>query len=165
MTATLVLGGIGFGVAILLSLARRLLAAREAGSADQIVDAIDALLPQSQCAQCGYPGCRPYAKAVADGERLDLCPPGGPETVAKLTNLLGRDAEFANVDAAAEQVARIVAADCIGCALCLDACPVDAIVGAPKYLHAVVPEHCTGCELCLPPCPVDCIELVACPSS
>ena len=165
MTAALVLGGIAVVSAVLLSVARRLLAGREAGNADQVADAIDALLPQSQCAQCGYPGCRPYAEAIANGERLDLCPPGGPDTVVKLEGLLGRETESATVDAPAEQVARIVAQDCIGCALCLDACPVDAIVGAPKYLHAVIPEHCTGCELCLPPCPVDCIELVACPSN
>ena len=184
MTAAFVLGGIGLSLALLLSLAKRLLASREAGSAEEVVDAIDALLPQSQCAQCGYPGCRPYAQAVADGERLDLCPPGGPETVTKLKSLLGRESESASSPArgntsarpgvaAPAQMARIVAKDCIGCALCLDACPVDAIVGAPTYLHAVIEEHCTGCELCLPPCPVDCIELVEpqsrepapCPSS
>ena len=165
MTAAFVLGGIGFTLALLLSLARRLLASRETDPADQVVDAIDALLPQSQCAQCGYPGCRPSAQAVANGERLDLCPPGGPETVIKLKSLLGRESESATLSGAAApaQVARIVAKDCIGCALCLDACPVDAIVGAPTYLHAVIEEHCTGCELCLPPCPVDCIELLPCP--
>ena len=162
MTAAFVLGGIGFTLALLLSLARRLLASRETDTADQVVNAIDALLPQSQCAQCGYPGCRPYAQAVANGERLDLCPPGGPETVIKLKSLLGRESDSALTGAPA-QVARIVAKDCIGCALCLDACPVDAIVGAPTYLHAVIEEHCTGCELCLPPCPVDCIELLPCP--
>ena len=165
MTAALVLGGVGIAIAALLSIAKRLLARREADNADEVVAAIDALLPQSQCAQCGYPGCRPYAQAVANGERLDLCPPGGPETAQKLKALLGRSTATVAVDAVAEQVARIVAEECIGCGLCLDACPVDAIVGAPKYLHAVIAEQCTGCELCLPPCPVDCIELLACPSN
>ena len=165
MTAALVLGGIGLASALLLAIARRALAARERGGAHAVEDAVDALLPQSQCTQCGYPGCRPYAEAVSEGERLDLCAPGGPETADKLKRLLGRESEAASVDAPVEQVARIAAADCIGCALCIEACPVDAIVGAPKYLHVVVPEQCTGCELCLPPCPVDCIDLVPCPTS
>lgn len=159
MTAALVLGGIGLVAAILLSVARRALASRQDSNADAVVVAIDAILPQSQCAQCGYPGCRPYAQAVAAGERLDLCPPGGPQVVAALEELLGRQADTDLADPV-DAVARIVAKDCIGCALCIDACPVDAIAGAPKYLHGVVDERCTGCELCLPACPVDCIELV-----
>ena len=159
MTAALVLGGIGLVAAILLSIARRALASRQDSNADAVVVAIDNVLPQSQCAQCGYPGCRPYAQAVAAGERLDLCPPGGPQVVVALEELLGRQAD-ANVADPVDAVARIVAKDCIGCALCIDACPVDAIAGAPKYLHGVIDERCTGCELCLPACPVDCIELV-----
>ena len=160
MTAALALGGIGLAVAVLLIAARAALANRGRSTADQVADAIDALLPQSQCAQCGYPGCRPYAEAVANGERLDLCPPGGPETAARIKELLGRDREHVALAPPALQVARVVEADCIGCALCIDACPVDAIAGAAKYLHAVIAEDCTGCELCVPPCPVDCIELV-----
>ena len=160
MTAALALGGIGLAAALLLALARRALAARERGGSRTVEDAVDALLPQSQCAQCGYPGCRPYAAAIARGERLDLCPPGGPETVARLKELLGRDEPAAELAAPAEQVARIVEKNCIGCALCIDACPVDAIAGAPKYRHAVIAPYCTGCELCVPACPVDCIDLV-----
>lgn len=160
MTAALALGGIGLAVALLLIAARAALAGRQRDNADQVADAVDALLPQSQCGQCGYPGCRPYAQAVANGERMDLCPPGGPETAERIRTLLGRRDERVAVAATALQVARIVEPDCIGCALCIDACPVDAIAGAPKYLHAVIPEHCTGCELCVPPCPVDCIEMV-----
>ena len=160
MIAALVLGGIGLAAAAMLSVARRALAGTEDANADAVVVAIDAVLPQSQCAQCGYPGCRPYAEAVAEGERLDLCPPGGSRVVAALEELLGRDAD-AEVSEPADAVARIVEADCIGCALCIDACPVDAIAGAAKYLHAVIPERCTGCELCIPACPVDCIDLVA----
>ncbi|MYA17283.1 MAG: RnfABCDGE type electron transport complex subunit B [Gammaproteobacteria bacterium] len=159
MTAALILGGIGLVAAVLLSIARRALAGKQHANADAVVLAIDAVLPQSQCAQCGYPGCRPYAEAVAGGERLDLCPPGGSRVVAALEALLRRDAD-AEMSEPVDAVARIVEADCIGCALCIDACPVDAIAGASKYLHAVIPERCTGCELCVPACPVDCIELV-----
>lgn len=164
MTAALALGGIGLVVGLLLSVARSALAAKAKSNENVVVDAIDALLPQSQCAQCGYPGCRPYAEAVAAGERLDLCPPGGPETAAKLERLLARAGDLATLAEPREQVARIVEQDCVGCALCIAACPVDAIVGAPGYLHAVIRTHCTGCELCVPVCPVDCIELVAVPA-
>lgn len=160
MIAALALGGLGLAIAVLLSLAQAALARKNRDSEGAVVDAVDALLPQSQCAQCGYPGCRPYAQAVTAGERLDLCLPGGPETVVKLQALLGRESEATAIAEPSERVARIVEQHCVGCTLCIDACPVDAIVGAPNYLHAVVAEHCTGCELCVPACPVDCIELV-----
>lgn len=127
--------------------------------ADPVVDAIDALLPQTQCAQCGYPGCRPYAEAVAAGASIDLCPPGGEATQRRLATLLGRPIQ-APLPTPVPVVARIDESRCIGCFLCVDACPVDAIVGAPRFLHTVIAERCTGCELCLPPCPVDCIELL-----
>jgi Na+-translocating ferredoxin:NAD+ oxidoreductase subunit B len=126
---------------------------------DPLVDAIDALLPQTQCAQCGYPGCRPYAEAVAAGAALNLCPPGGEPTQQALARLLGRDAGPAP-PAPAAQVARIDESACIGCFRCVEACPVDAIVGAPQLMHTVLADRCTGCELCLPPCPVDCIDLL-----
>ena len=161
MTAALVLGGIGAFIAGALWLARRMLARMADGNADVLVDAVDAALPQSQCAQCGYPGCRPYAEAAVAGARLDLCPPGGPETAACLRVLLGREEEADDLEEPLALLATIDAAECIGCALCLDACPVDAIAGAPKYLHAVIARHCTGCELCVPACPVDCIDMVA----
>jgi electron transport complex protein RnfB len=132
--------------------------------ADPVVDQIDALLPQTQCAQCGFPGCRPYAQAIADGEAdINQCPPGGDAGVKALAELLGREAKPLNPDNGVEQaptVAVIDEAACIGCTLCIQACPVDAIVGAPKLMHTVIAAQCTGCDLCLPPCPVDCIEMV-----
>ncbi|MGZ5102090.1 MAG: RnfABCDGE type electron transport complex subunit B [Usitatibacter sp.] len=124
---------------------------------------IDALLPQTQCAKCGFDGCRPYAEAIA-GDRADInqCPPGGDEVVARLARLLGRGAKPlnpANGRYRAPQVAVIDEAICIGCTKCIRACPVDAIVGASKLMHTVIADWCTGCELCIPPCPVDCIAL------
>jgi H+/Na+-translocating ferredoxin:NAD+ oxidoreductase subunit B len=124
---------------------------------------IDALLPQTQCTKCGYDGCRPYAEAIAAGAAdIDQCPPGGEAGVARLAALLGREPKPLNpVHGAyrAPQVAIIDEETCIGCAKCIQACPVDAIVGASKLMHTVIASWCTGCELCLPPCPVDCIEL------
>lgn len=131
---------------------------------DPMVERIDRLLPQTQCGQCNYPGCRPYAKAIAAGEAdINQCPPGGEACVRALAELLGREPKPLNPDHGAVKppvVALIVEADCIGCTKCILACPVDAIVGAPKQMHTVIADLCTGCELCLPPCPVDCIVLV-----
>jgi len=124
---------------------------------------IDALLPQTQCGQCRYPGCRPYAEAIAAGTAdIDRCPPGGATTVKALAALLDReprpvDPEYGTSKGAV--VAWIDEERCIGCARCLPVCPVDAIVGAHRYMHTVLGNACTGCELCLAPCPVDCIEL------
>jgi len=133
---------------------------------DPLVDKIDALLPQTQCGQCGYPGCRPYAEAIAKGEAdINLCPPGGEEGVAKLADLLGREAKPLDAEERPPQVARIDENLCIGCTLCIQACPVDAIVGAAKQMHTVVASVCTGCELCLPPCPVECISMLPIPES
>lgn len=124
---------------------------------------IDALLPQTQCTRCGYAGCAPYAAAIAAGAaQINQCPPGGAATIRALADLLGRPPQPLNPSYGVEMPARVAWIDearCIGCAKCLAPCPVDAIVGAPKFLHTVLVERCTGCELCIPPCPVDCIEL------
>ncbi|MGH8620141.1 MAG: RnfABCDGE type electron transport complex subunit B [Burkholderiales bacterium] len=133
-------------------------------NASVLVDAIDAELPQTQCRQCGYAGCRPYAEAIARGETgINRCPPAGIEgllALARVTGLPAQALDPACGSAKPRAVAVIDEAWCIGCTLCIEACPVDAIVGAPKRMHTVLAEDCTGCELCLPPCPVDCIALV-----
>ena len=130
---------------------------------------IDALLPQTQCTRCGYAGCSPYVAAIADGEaQINQCPPGGAATIDVLAQLLHRPAlplNPANGLESPPRVAWIDEARCIGCARCLAPCPVDAIVGAQKYMHTVLADRCTGCELCLPPCPVDCIEMRAAPAA
>jgi electron transport complex protein RnfB len=131
---------------------------------DPVADKINALLPQTQCGQCGYPGCRPYAQAVAKGEcDIDLCPPGGEETVRAMAELLGVEPKPLANQSASEKpksIAQIGEENCIGCMLCIQSCPVDAILGAAKCMHTVIASECTGCELCLPPCPVDCIRMI-----
>jgi electron transport complex protein RnfB len=127
------------------------------------VKAIDALLPQTQCTRCGYPGCLPYANAIAQGTPINQCPPGGAATIEALARLLGREVLPLNPENGVASPARVAVIDeeiCIGCAKCLPPCPVDAIIGAPRFLHTVVAELCTGCELCIAPCPVDCITMV-----
>ena len=132
-------------------------------NAPDIAARIDALLPQTQCTRCGYPGCKPYAEAIASGAaQINQCPPGGGATIAALAALLKRPVQALNPVHGVESPPRVAWIDesrCIGCARCLAPCPVDAIVGAAKYMHTIIIERCTGCELCLPPCPVDCIEL------
>jgi Na+-translocating ferredoxin:NAD+ oxidoreductase subunit B len=129
-----------------------------------LADRLDLLLPQTQCTRCGYPGCRPYAEALAGGRAdIDQCPPGGAATAAALASLLGRAPKPVNPSHGTEGPPRVAVIDeevCIGCAKCLPACPVDAIVGARHQLHTVIAVECSGCELCLPPCPVDCITMV-----
>ncbi|NJD31322.1 MAG: electron transport complex subunit RsxB [Gammaproteobacteria bacterium] len=153
------------GLAVTVGSALGWAAVRLRPNADPLVERIDALLPQTQCGQCRHPGCRPYAEAVARGDaEIDQCPPGGDATVRALAELLGREPRSLDPAfgvTAPRQVAVIDEARCIGCALCLPACPVDAIVGAPRFVHTVIEQQCTGCALCLPPCPVDCIELRA----
>ena len=131
---------------------------------DPVVDQIDGLLPQTQCGQCSYAGCRPYAEAIAAGEAdINQCPPGGETTIQALADLLDREIKPLNPENGIEiktQVAIIIEQDCIGCTLCIRACPVDAILGATKQMHTVIAEECTGCKLCVDPCPVDCIEMI-----
>lgn len=131
--------------------------------ADPLVDQIDAILPQTQCGQCGYPGCKPYAEAIANGDEINKCPPGGEATIKQLADLMGVEAK--SLDAAhgeedVKKVAFIREDECIGCTKCIQACPVDAILGASKAMHTVIVDECTGCDLCVEPCPVDCIDMV-----
>jgi len=157
ITATLIIAGIALVAGLLLGVASHKLP----GDPDQIVNQINDLLPQTQCAQCGFPGCRPYAQAIASDEvAINLCPPGGEDTVQRLADLLGRDAEPLAEAATITSVAVIEEALCIGCTHCRDACPVDAITGAHQFMHTIIASECTGCELCVPPCPVDCISMV-----
>jgi electron transport complex protein RnfB len=127
---------------------------------EPLADHIDALLPQTQCGQCGYAGCRPYAEAIADGAAINQCPPGGAAGVRRLAALLGRAVKPLARPEQPPTVARIDEAACIGCTLCIQACPVDAIIGAARQMHSVVAAWCTGCALCLPPCPTECIDLL-----
>lgn len=134
-------------------------------SAKTLADRIEDLLPQTQCTKCGYPACRPYAEAIAEGTAAhNQCPPGGAEGIARIAALLGKRVIPLNPVNGVERerpVAVIDESACIGCTLCIQACPVDAIVGAAKQMHTVIPSLCTGCDLCVPPCPVDCIDVHA----
>ncbi|WP_024561602.1 electron transport complex subunit RsxB [Franconibacter pulveris 601] len=145
---------------MLLGYASRRFAAEE----DPVVDQVDDLLPQSQCGQCGYPGCRPYAEAVANnGENINRCAPGGEAVMLKIATLLNVEPQPIDGDAAAPEPPRMLAVidepNCIGCTKCIQACPVDAIVGATRAMHTVMSDLCTGCNLCVDPCPTQCIEM------
>lgn len=127
-----------------------------------LVDQINDLLPQTQCGQCGHPGCRPYAVGIANGEAINRCPPGGTAGIKALADLLELDVIPLDQDCGEEIQARVAVireAECIGCTKCIQACPVDAIVGAAKLMHTVIESECTGCDLCVAPCPVDCIDM------
>ena len=159
ITAILALLGLALVFGLLLGYA----SVRFKVEGNPIVDQIDAILPQTQCGQCGHPGCRPYAEAIAAGEAINKCPPGGQATIDQLAELLNvesipLDAEHGSEDV--RKVAYIREDECIGCTKCIQACPVDAILGAAKQMHTVIVSECTGCDLCVEPCPVDCIDMV-----
>ena len=160
LTALIALGVLAALIGLLLGYA----AIRFHVDSDPVVDQIDALLPQTQCGQCTYAGCRPYAEAIAAGEAdINQCPPGGDATIQALADLLGKDPKPLNPEHGEHKEKTVVIIDeqvCIGCTLCIQACPVDAIVGAAKQMHTVIRDECTGCNLCIPPCPVECIHIV-----
>ena len=160
MTAAAILCGLALLAGGVLGWLHRQTAAGESS----LTTAINSVLPQLQCGDCGYPGCRPYAKAIAElAVPINLCLPGGGETAARLAHLL--NTETPPMAAARPRLTAVIREqDCVGCALCLPVCPTDAIIGAPGRHHAVIAENCVGCGLCLPPCPTDCIELQVAPS-
>lgn len=147
--------------AIVLGAALGFAAVRFRVQGDPLVEQVNAILPQTQCGQCGFAGCKPYAQAIIRGEaEINLCPPGGQEGMQRIAELLGRDcSQLEAVIEKPKQLAYIDEANCIGCTLCIQACPVEAIVGAAKQMHTVVADLCTGCELCIAPCPVECIHM------
>jgi electron transport complex protein RnfB len=159
---------IALSLMILCAVAAAWLTPAGSDSQKRLAEHLDALLPQTQCGRCTFAGCRPYADALAHGQAApNQCPPGGNHTAAQLAQLLGKpvmpvDPQF-GVHRSQPIVAWIDESTCIGCTKCIQACPVDAIVGASRFMHTVIAEECTGCELCIPPCPVDCIELRAAP--
>ena len=154
-TAVITIATIALIAGLGLSFASRRFPANDS----DLIEKVNDLLPQTQCAQCGFPGCRPFAAAVVDGTAaINLCPPGGEETVRKLADLLGREA-IPLEDSIVSAVAVIDESLCIGCMHCRNACPVDAIVGAHQLMHTIIESECTGCELCVAPCPVDCISM------
>lgn len=160
LIAILALLGLALAFGLLLGFA----SVRFKVEGNPLVDQIDGLLPQTQCGQCGYPGCRPYAEAIANGDTINKCPPGGQSTVEALADLL--DVEAVPLEAGAEEepvkkIAYIREDECIGCTKCIQACPVDAILGAAKQMHTVIESECTGCDLCVDPCPVDCIDMLS----
>ena len=153
-------------LALLFGLLLGYAAVRFRVEADPIVEKLDALLPQTQCGQCGYPGCRPYAEAIANGDVINKCVPGGEPTIKRIAELMGVEVPVDGpIEPPIKKVAFIHEDLCIGCTKCIQACPVDAIVGAAKMMHTVIKSECTGCDLCVDPCPTDCIEMIEVPTT
>ena len=151
------------GMALLFGALLGFAAVRFEVEGNPLSDQINGILPQTQCGQCGYPGCRPYAEAIAEGDSINKCPPGGEDTIHALADLLDVEPEPLDSEHGTEAeptVAYIREAECIGCTKCIQACPVDAILGAAKLMHTVIADECTGCDLCVEPCPVDCIDML-----
>ena len=164
MNHTLIVIGLFALLALLFGLVLGFAAIRFRVDADPIVEKLDALLPQSQCGQCGYPGCKPYAEAIANGDAINKCVPGGEQTMRRIADMMGVEPPTDGVvETPAKRVAFIHEDLCIGCTKCIQACPVDAIVGAAKVMHTVLKDECTGCDLCVAPCPTDCIEMMDVP--
>lgn len=160
VAALIALGGLSLLFGAILGFA----AVRFKVEGDPIVEQIDALLPQTQCGQCGHPGCKPYAQGIANGEAINKCPPGGQATINAIADLLDVEAPTLDAEHGEElevpRVAYIREDECIGCTKCIQACPMDAILGAAKQMHTVIADECTGCDLCVDPCPVDCIDMI-----
>jgi electron transport complex protein RnfB len=152
------------GLSLLFGAVLGFAAVRYKVEGNPIVEQIDTILPQTQCGQCGYPGCRPYAQAIVDGDAINKCPPGGQSTINALADLLDVPApqldEEHGTESEVKKVAYIREDECIGCTKCIQACPMDAILGAAKQMHTVIADECTGCDLCVEPCPVDCIDMI-----
>ncbi|WP_287604214.1 electron transport complex subunit RsxB [Thiothrix sp.] len=161
ISAILVICGMSAAFGLLLGYA----AIRYKVEGNPLAEKVETILPQTQCGQCGFVGCRPYAEAMAAGEAdINRCPPGGEAVIKSLAELLGVEAKPLDAENGEHSDVPLLAIidenTCIGCTLCIQACPVDAIVGAAKHMHTVIASECTGCKLCLPPCPVDCIAMV-----
>jgi Na+-translocating ferredoxin:NAD+ oxidoreductase subunit B len=163
ITAVVTVTGLALAAGLLLGFVSR----RLPPSSDRLVDRVNDLLPQTQCAQCGYPGCQPYAAAIVnEGAGINLCTPGGDVTARRLAELLDREPVPVVEPAAGTAIDSVAIIDeslCIGCTHCRDTCPVDAITGAHRFMHTVIASECTGCGLCVPRCPVDCISMIAPP--
>lgn len=161
MTSVLIAVAVLVALAALCGIILGFASVRFKVEADPIVEQIDAILPQTQCGQCGYPGCRPYAEAVANGDSINKCTPGGKDAIEKIAALMGVEPDYGD-DEISDPIKTVAFIDedmCIGCTKCIQACPVDAIVGGTKVMHTVIQSECTGCDLCVAPCPTDCIEM------